>query len=115
VIPVVICAKVCKDPDCRAHGPMVRRIQRLQRALAAERRYLAETERALEVNSEAVVRLRQSLARTWSITLNLMMDDTFEDEASGRTSRSLLAYVLATNPGLRERLEAALEGTRGTT
>jgi hypothetical protein len=29
---------VCKDPECRAHGPMVRRIQRLQRALLKERR-----------------------------------------------------------------------------
>jgi hypothetical protein len=48
----------CRDLECRAHGRYLRRIRRLVLAVVAERDMLALTERALEVNSDEVNRLR---------------------------------------------------------
>jgi hypothetical protein len=53
----------CRDLDCRAHGRMLRRIRRLVLAVVAERDMLALTDRALEVNSDEVNRLRAEVKR----------------------------------------------------
>ena len=92
MIPVV----VCKDLNCAAHGPTLRRLRRLQLAVVKERSKRAEC--------------RKALAAGWARYLDAALHETLED------GTPVLSVVLATNPELRDRLEAALQGTRrGTT
>jgi len=86
-----------------------RRIRRLVLALVRERRHLEESERALDVNSREVRRLREekreALAHAWSAYLDIATEARLED------GTPLLTVVFETHPELRKRLETALRGT----